>query len=334
MKIDNLVRIIDGKLSTTPPIDAFATICLELSRVSHGDLFIDATASRESIHQALEKGAYAIITTLPFINEDEECAWIEVNSIERMLIKLLRYTITQKSLDITLLSPMQEALLEMLQLFPRSIKRLRGDLLMMTKTLLNAKEEERFCLSDTALAHHIAPVATRIEKRLHVKPPSVSKGLFLSSFWYQERYYVDQKIASLFVSELLDLLHFCDQHGIAYTLEHLGFCEHFYPQYITHALCKKEFGTSDKVIIFEPLATLLPTLLDYMHHETSKLILCIPREHHTDLSFEGETIWFDTIEDLAKTLSQSTFTYALILGERESFESLFMKTFTHQLSLF
>jgi len=334
MKIDNFVRIIDGKLSTTPPIDAFASIHLEASRISHGDLFIDTTASRELIHQALEKGAYAIVTTLSFENEDDECAWIEVVSIEQTLIKLLRYTITQKSLSIVQLSPVQEALLDMIQT-PKNIKRLRGDLFTMAKIVLNAKEEERFCLSDNSLAHQIAPVADKVETSLHVKPTIIAKGLFLSSFWHQDRYFSEQKIPSLFVEDLLCLLEFCDTHGIAYSLEHLGFCEHFYPQFITHALCKKEFGSSDKALIFEPQASLLPALLAYMqtHSESTHIILALPKIFHHEISYDGEILRFDTVDELS-ILTQKTFQYALILGDKEAYESLFVKTFTTQPSLF
>jgi len=334
MKIENFVRIIDGKLTTTPPIDAFASITLESTRVSHGDLFIDTTASRELIHQALEKGAYAIVTTLPFAKEDEECAWIEVGSIERILIKLLRYTITQKSLDIILLSPVQEALLEMIQT-PRTIKRLKGDLFAIVKTILNAKEEERFCLSNSLLANQIAPVAKSVEAALHVKPTVIAKGLFLSSFEHHERYYAEQKIPSLFVEALLSLLTFCDTHDIAYSLEHLGFCEHFYPQFITQTLCKKEFGTSSKALIFEPLSALIPSLLAYLQTQVmaSKIILCLPHTIQDTFDFKGETLFFEQSEALF-SLSERSFQYALILGDKEACETLFIKTFTTQPSLF
>ena len=334
MKIENFVRIIDGTLRTAPPIDAFASITLESTRVSHGDLFIDTTASRESIHQALEKGAYAIVTTLPFANEDEECAWIEVHSIERMLVKLLRYTITQKSLDIILLSSVQEALLEMIQT-PRIIKRLKGDIFSIVKTILAAKEEEHFCLSDSILTEQIAPAAKSVETSLHVKPTLMAKGLFLSSFWHNERYYAEQKIPSFFVEELLSLLSFCDAHEIVYSLEHLGFCEHFYPQFITYALCKKEFGASDKALIFEPLDVLIPSALAYLQtqSDSANIILCLPKTFQASLKFNGEILLFNTLEELS-ILSQKSFQYALILGDKEACESVFIKTFTTQPSLF
>ncbi|ACZ11708.1 hypothetical protein [Sulfurospirillum deleyianum] len=337
MKIENFVRIIDGKLSTTPPIDAFGSICLEITRLSHGDLFIDTQASRENIHQALEKGAYAIVTILPFENEDEECAWIEVSSIEGMLIKLLRYTITQKSLEFLLLSPVQEAFLEMIQVAPKPFKRLKGDVVSITKSILIAKEEERFFLSNEPLAHKIAPLCERIENNLHVKPFIIPKGLFLSSFTYNERFYAEQKIPALFVEELITLLHFCDTHDIAYTIEHLGFSEHFYPQYITHSFVKKEFGTSDKVLIFEPTFELLPRLCTHLFSslKSQHALLCLPEHLHYNFPFDGERLWFKTPQELLRELASKSFTYALIVSSKESFDLLFSKeSSTIQATLF
>jgi hypothetical protein len=336
MKIENFVRIIDGKLSTTPPIDAFGAICFEPSRVLHGDLFIDTTASREMIHQALEKGAYAIVTVLPFINEDEECAWIEVSTIEQTLIKLLRYTITQKSLNFLLLSPVQASLLEMIQATPKTMKHLKGELVHMTKTILLAKEEDSFFLSNASLAHSIAPVAHQIKTYVHVKPTLIQKGLFLSSFTYKERFYAEQKIPSLFVEALLCLLDFCDENAIAYTLEHLTFCEHFYPQYISQNFSKKEFGTSEKVLIFEPTFELLPSLLKAIQkaHQNPCVVLCLPESLHNNFPFDGEKLWYKDPSLLLSELKTRRFTYALIHGERELFEPLLFKNTTTQLSLF
>ena len=167
MKIENFVRIIDGELRTSPPIDAFATIHLEASRVTHGDLFIDVNNAREQVHEALSRGAYAIVTSLHFHDEDEECAWIEVTSIEQALIKLLRYSITQKSIQLIVLSEIQEALFEMIQTPPKQYKRLRGDLYSMSKVLLNAKEMSAFISVITSLLTRLRP-ALRVLLRFYM----------------------------------------------------------------------------------------------------------------------------------------------------------------------
>lgn len=99
MKIDNLVRIIDGTLQTEPSIDAFERITFDASRVLRGDLFIDSNASLQACAEASSKGAYAIVSTLDFKGDDHELAWICVDTIEQALIKLLRYHVAEKTLQ-------------------------------------------------------------------------------------------------------------------------------------------------------------------------------------------------------------------------------------------
>ncbi len=334
MKIDNFVQVVNGRLITTPAIDAFSSISFDSSRVTQGELFIDFTASKENILEALEKGAYAILTTLDFMGEDKECAWVKVDAIEQALQRLLRYAIVKKSLEIILLNPIQASLLEQIQT-PKTIKYLKDDIFFIAKAILNAKENEQFCLCDKALVYAIAPNANSLNLSKQDGKFISSKGLFLSSFCYKDHFYIDQKIPSHFVNELLFLLNYCDTYKISYSLENLNFCEHFFPQFITPKMRKKEFGSSDKVLIFEPSLSLLQPNLKHISNyaKSAKVLLCIPRKELKELTFEIETLLFDSIEEL-RVLEERKFQYALILADKEQFEPLFVKNITTQPTLF
>lgn len=333
MKIDNFVRIIDGKLRTSPPIDAFASVQFDLARLSHGDLFIDLSASRETIHLALSKGAYAVVTTLPYHNDDDESAWIEVEHIDTALIKLLRYTITQKSLVIILCSPLQAALLSEIHT-PKTLKRLQGDLSSMAKTLLGAKDEEQFFLEDATLTGQIAPSALEVKQTLHVSFFTQAKGLFLSTFEWQGRHWSDQKLPLHFVEPLLALLSFCDEHAFSYSLETLGFCEHFYPQFVTPSLVKKEFGCSAQTLIFERNPALLEKHILHLQAHTNDFLLCLPRTFVLSQSSAIRLIVFDNFEHLATLLTDTHFTYALIYADQEAFEPFYRTPSLSQPTLF
>ena len=67
--------------------------------------------------------------------------------------------------------------------------------------------------------------------------------------------------------------------------------------------------------------------------ERSHIILVLPKNFHHDIPFEGEILLFDTVDELS-FLAQKSFQYALILGDKEAYEPLFIKTFTTQPSLF
>ncbi len=333
MKIDNLIRIVDGVLQTTPSIDAFETIVFDCERISRGDLFIDTTHSKQAIHTAIRKGAYAILSTHTFEGDDDEIAWIYVSCLEQSLIKLLRYRVAQNSLQVIHASSLHAAFLHLLHT-PSTITFAKGNLFDVAKVILKLAKEMPVCLEDNTLCAHIAPSAQSIEKGLHVNV--LHKGLFLSSFWWKERYYPDVKIPMLFWSEFTDVLHFCEIHSIAYSLENISFTEHFYPQFITPSLRKKEFGSSDQVLIFEPSIELLAREINHMLSTLPQehWCVCLPKHLPTPKHLPFCTIHTYEIPEALSLLSSFAFRYALILGERSTFEALLTQPFISQPSLF
>lgn len=333
MKIDNCIRIIDGVLQTSPSIDAFERIVFESHRVLRGDCFIDVSNTSHATQEAIEKGAYAIISMRPFEGQDEEIAWIHVACVEQTLIKLLRYTITQKSLRCFIASCVQISFLEYIQ-SPKSIKTLKGSLQEYAVEVFKAKENDSFCLCDEKLALLIAPSAQKITLPLHVNPV-FSKGLFISSFQYKTHYWHEQKIPALFVNAFVSVLAFCDEHSIAWHCDTIPLSEHFYPQFTTQSLRKKEFGTSDKVLIFESNHTLLEEEISYLQSQkdTTSLIVCLPKGYDVAFTCKSKILFYTQASDL-NILKEHSFCYALILGEKEAFESLMSQTFTTQPTLF
>jgi len=332
MKIDNLVRIVDGVLQTTPSIDAFEEILFESAKISRGDLFIDKDASREAIEEAIDKGAYAILTTLDFKSNDDEIAWIKVDDMPLCIIKILRYLTTQKSLSIILATPLQASFLNAIQSV-KSIKVLNGSLSYIAKELFKARENEVFCLIDEAVVLSIYPTFERIEKALHVKIKP--KGLFISSFFDEERYFHELRLPALFVDDLVGVLHFCEAKDIAYTLESPFCTEHFYPQFITNNIRKKEFGMGEKVLIFEDDEALLKDELAYLQEKvrSEQLLLCLPHNKPLETSFKGEIFYFNAMDE-CKTLKDKNFKYALIFAKKESFDAFLTRDFSTQPTLF
>lgn len=94
----------------------------------------------------------------------------------------------------------------------------------------------------------IYPTFERIEKALHVKIKP--KGLFISSFFDEERYFHELRLPALFVNDLVGILHFCEAKNIAYSLESPLYLEHFYPQFITNNIRKKRVWHGRKSLDF------------------------------------------------------------------------------------
>ena len=332
MKIDNLVRIVDGVLQTTPSIDAFEEMLFDSAKISRGDLFIDTKSSREAIEEAIAKGAYAILTSLDFQGNDDEIAWIKVDDISLCIIKILRFLTTQKSLSIVLATPLQASFLNAIQ-SEKSIIVLNASLYYIAKELFKARENEVFCLMDETIISSIYPTFERIEKALHVKIKP--KGLFISSFFDEERYFHELRLPALFVNDLVGVLHFCETKNIAYSLESPLCVEHFYPQFITNNIRKKEFGMGEKVLIFEDHETLLKDELAYLQDQirSEQLLLCLPQSKAIETSFKGEIFYFNEVDE-CEALKDKNFKYALIFAKKESFDTFLTRDFSTQPTLF
>jgi len=333
MKIDNLVRIVDGKLLTLPSIDAFESFIFEPSKINRGDLFIDSNTLLSEVEIAVQKGAYAILTTLDFNTLDTEIAWIKVDNMERAIIKILRYIATQKSLKITITTTLQASFLSAIQ-SPKKIKILKENLLSTAKEILKAQHDERFCMIDEAQALLISPTASRIRIPLHVKQIN-QKGLFLSSFLHHEQYFQDIKVSSLFIKELIAVLLFLDESRMTYSLDSLMPIEHFFPLFITNNIRKKEFGMSDKVLIFEEMQELLQIEIDYLRSNVhaEDILLCLPKTMHCTLAYDSTIFYYDAYDDFEQ-LVNINFRYALVFGKKEEFEPFLTRELSTQPTLF
>ena len=332
MRIDNLVRIVEGELQSSPLIDAFESILFESSKINRGDLFIAYETSEDAIFTAIQRGAYAIITTENFNTNDTEIAWIKVPSITHAIIQILRFTCTQKSLNFILATPVQEAFLLTLQ-SEKKIKKLPSEFIELAKELVKAKPHSLFCLHDETLAFQLSPSTRRIDKSQHTNV--LSKGLFISTLSNETHYFHEVKIPSLFASDFLGTIEYFNAEHLAYTLDSFSPIAHFYPQFVTSQLRKKEFGMGEKVLIFESNRTLLEEEIFYLsqHTKEHETCVCLPKEISIAFECPFSIIYFSVTVDL-EILCNMSFKYALILGEREHFDAFLTRDFSTQHSLF
>lgn len=332
MRIDNLVRIVEGKLQNSPVIDAIEAIHFDSLKINRGDLFIAYEASQEAIFMAIERGAYAVITTDAFSGNDTEIAWVKVDSITQAIIKLLRFLCTQKALNFVLASPIQSAFLLALQ-SEKKIKNLPFSLIELAKELIKAKPQSLFCLEDETLAYQLSPTTQRIEKAHHVN--SVAKGLFITTFSNDRHFFHDLKIPSLFAADFLSVIEYFDAQNLSYSIDSFSPIAHFYPQFITAQLRKKEFGMGEKVLIFERDITLFEKEITYLMEQAKKdeTVVCIPSTKTLPFNCPLKIIPFASNHDI-EILYDTAFRYALILGEKELFDVFLSRSFSTQPSLF
>lgn len=89
--------ITGGKLLNSPAISFITQIHSHLHKINDGDLFI--SSDKEDIYEAIQKGAFCIITNQKLDIIDNEIAWIYVDDIDLAIIKIIRYLLANKTIN-------------------------------------------------------------------------------------------------------------------------------------------------------------------------------------------------------------------------------------------
>jgi ferrochelatase len=314
MRIESLIRIIDGVLQNTPSIHFIENFQTNPQKIERGFAYLDISNSYEDMKIAVANGAYAIITNNFYTILDEEIAWIQTKDIQLAILKLSRFFVQEKRLKILKLPKLHFDLLNALHV---KIKFFKNSLYELFFQILNAKDETLFALKENEYSDIIMPSKSQIDKDL--KPQKLfSKGLFLSSFVFEEKYYHEVKISSLFVPQLCQLLKCLETFKLEVHLENLNHFIHFYPQFVDKKLVKKEFGTSSCVLIFEPDEELFNQEMLYLQKFSLE---------HTLFLQNG------TNEEKLAKLQNAHFRYALLHSSFEDFGELLKESSNKQLTL-
>ena len=106
----------------------------------------------------------------------------------------------------------------------------------------------------------------------------IEQTLFETSFIYNNIFYERQLISPLFIPFLEELFHLLKILKIQYTLKKLTQIEHFEAVFINNNFESKNFGTSDKVLIFEKKIDLLESEMVFLrtHASWAKIIIIVP----------------------------------------------------------
>lgn len=132
---------------------------------------------------------------------------------------------------------------------------------------------------------------------------------------------------------LCSLIDYFDKFHIEYKIDNFNNFDHFQPQFINNKLEKKDFGSTNKALIFESNFELFKEELDFLENklDNNSLVVFIPEEK--ELTCKSTKVIYKNFFEI-KNLKDIDFRYALIYGEIKNFEeSLEMKE-NKQMSLF
>ena len=319
MRLENVLALTHGRLVSKPFVSSFTETVFESKKIKRGDLFI--AFDEDKIEEAIINGAYGIIFDKPTQISDNEIAWIKVDSIDKAFKKLLRFRLIQK--NITVYSCDLITLKLAVQIFTEtSFNVIQSNNKITQKQLWNLDENSKILFSTELYDENIFTNIQSINNDLTDKIVIKDKTLFETSFIYDNIFYERVFISPFFIPYLENLLNFLNTIGVNFRLKTFTQMEHFEAVFVNNLMEIKEFGTSDKVLIFETYINIVQSEIEFIKDfvNWATLIFILPADSMQLANIkEYENIYFyKNKKEIIRILKNNRFNFALIAGSDKS----------------
>ena len=311
MRLENILALTNGRLVNNPFVKIFENIVYDLRYLKRGDLFV--AFDEDNIEEAVQNGAYGIVFDKPTQINDAEIAWIKVPNCEDALKRLLRFRLIEQ--DVTVYKCNEIILKLALQVItdPRFIV-VRGDIKSVYTQIWNLENQAVLLFCPTLCDENLFTDTKELVVS-EVEPIEImEQTLFETSFIYENIFYERQLLSPFFIPYLEELLHLYKSLKINFRLRKFTPIDHFEAVFVSNKMQIKEFGTSDKVLIFEPNSELIDLEIAFMQKNTTwaKSIYLIP---HSIKGFDGEDIFvYENTNQIISILKNNNFHFALVVG--------------------
>ena len=317
MHLDNLLALTQGTLQNTPFVTRFEGISFDAKKIKRGALFI--AFEREDIDEAILNGAYGIIFDKPTQITDSEIAWIKVPCVEDTLMRLLRFHLIEKELDvyecdlITIKLARQIMTESSFVVLGESIKE---DFIRLWELEANSKVlyAPKWIARDTFVSSKALPSSYKDEINI------IEQTLFETSFIFDDIFYERQLLSPFFISYLERLLNFFKMQKINYRLKGFMPLDNFDAVFTNKELSIKEFGASDRVVIFEPDFELVHSQISFLERQASwaKIIYLLPKAMAESFEALESVYTYEKDAEIITILKRHPFHYALVANKTRS----------------
>jgi hypothetical protein len=330
MRLENVLALTNGSLVNEPFVSNFTTIVFESRAVKRGDLFIAFDES--TIEDAVLNGAYGIIFDKPTQISDSEIAWIKVQNCEDALKRLLRFKLIDKEIVVYECNEIILKLALQIMTEPNFIA-LSGDIKSIFKSLWEVENSSIVLFSPTLVTKDLFTKIHTLSHNSLEKINIVEQTLFETSFIYENIFYERQLISPFFISYLELLFHLLKISNINFRLRKFTPIDHFEAVFTNKNFEIKEFGTSDKVLIFEKNSQLIQTQIKFLRKQAAwaKLLYIIPQIHNCKIINQySNIVTYKNKNEIMTILKAHEFHFALIAGVDKS---ILAKSLTRQVQL-
>lgn len=315
MKLENFIALTQAKLVNKPSIGSFENICFEAAKVKRGDIFF--AYDIDGIELAVKNGAYVVVFENEIAISDNEIAWIKVDLLENALKKLLRFRMIEREIvayecDEIVLKLSLEVVT------PPNIYTLYGNVRATFSSLweLQTGSIVLFCptLNDAAIFTSIKTMPKSPSDSIDI----IEQTLFETTFIHNNIFYERQLLSPFFIPYLENLLHFYEILNIEYKLKKFMPIEHFEAVFINKKFEIKNFGTSERVLIFEPNSNLVKNQILFLEHHApwANTIFVLP----SDIPYEeADNVYvYKSEKEIINILQNAKFNFALVVGVNKS----------------
>lgn len=315
MRLENFLALTQAALINEPCVHSFENIVFEAHKVKRGDLFF--AYNNEEIAQAVANGAYGVVFDKPTQISDDEIAWIKTNSLDEALKKLIRFKSIEKEIAAY---ECNEIIFKLsLQIItPSNFLSVFGDLKSIFKTLSEAEEKTTLLFCPTLVDREIFAVVKTMPHPPYAPIEIMEQTLFETSFIYDSIFYERQLISPFFIPYLEELLHLYKTLNIEYKLRKFTHIEHFEPVFVNKKFEIKSFGTSERVLIFEPQSELVDAQISFLrlHAPWANTLFLLPKKAQREEA--ANIVPYNDAKEIVTLLEKRHFHFALIVGVDKS----------------
>jgi hypothetical protein len=317
MRLENVLALTRGSLKTDPFITSVNGIVFDVKKVKRGDLFV--ALEPDTIEDAVLNGAYGIIFDRPTQISDAEIAWIKVDSVKEALKRLLRFRMIDKELDVYSCDPITQKLAKQVMTSSDFVV-LDGTFIDICRALWDIEPHTTVLFSAASVEEELFVSVKPMPQTAVESVTIIEQTLFETSFIYENTFYERQLLSPFFIPYLERLLHFLKTKEIVFRLRPFLPIPHFEAVFTDSSFKVKEFGASDRVLIFEPDFELIEPQIRFLKKQANwaKIIYVIPSHKQKRLQGEANIFTYRSVRDIIDILKTNDFHFALIAEQDRS----------------